>query len=458
MNTNRRDFLKTAAAGIAAWGGVRGASGAGQNPSDPGHPATGTNVVGLITPKLEVVRFGMVGVGSRGTGQLKGLLLLEGVEVRAVCDIDPVALAGAVKLVKGSRGTEAAAYGDGPEAFRKLLERDDLDAVLIATPWNWHVPIAVAAMEAGKHAFVEVPAAATLEDCWRLVETAEKTRRHCMMLENCCYGRDELMVLNLCRQGLFGDLLHGEGAYLHDLRFQLKSPHHSEGLWRPWEATKHNGNLYPTHGLGPVAQYLGINRGDRFGTMVSMSNAARGLAAYAEEANLAPDNPYRKAKFICGDMNTSIVKTARNRTILVQHDTFNARPYSRLNLIQGTKGIFAGYPNRISIEGRTPDDEWDLDMNKWYAEYDHPLWKAATGATSGATGLGHGGMDHVMRWRLVECLRKGLPLDQDVYDAAAWCVIGPLSEKSVAQGGAPVDIPDFTRGAWKTTAPLGVVS
>ena len=332
--------------------------------------------------------------------------------------------------------------------------------MIICTPWRTRVPAAVAALRSGKHAFLEVPAAITVEDCWQLVDTAEATRRHCMMLENCCYGREELMVLNMCRQGLFGELLHGEGSYLHDLRPWMTDPARGLSRWRPWEHTVRNGNLYPTHGLGPIAQYMGINRGDRFDYLVSLSSASRGLADYAER-HLPPEHPQRLARYICGDINTSLIQTVRGRTIVVKHDIVNTHPYSRTNLILGTRGVFAGYPNRIAIEGSGNPEEWDLDMGKWYAEFEHPLW-ARCGKLAAEIdrrdGMGHGGMDFVMKWRLVQCLHEGLPLDQDVYDAATWSVIGPLSEQSVARRGAPVEVPDFTRGAWKTTALLGVVT
>jgi predicted dehydrogenase len=370
--------------------------------------------------------------------------------------------AGAIRrgltTVKDKGRPAPATYGDGPEAYRKLLERDDIDAVIISTPWRLHVPMTVAALRAGKHAFVEVPASLTIEGCWELVETAEKTRLHCMMLENCCYGRDELMVLNLCRQGIFGELLHGEGGYLHDLRSQLAEPNVSEGMWRPHEHTLRDGNLYPTHGLGPVAQYMGINRGDRFEHLTSYSSAARGLADYAKL--LPEDNPNRREKFICGDINTSLIRTARGRTIVVEHDTSNCQAYSRINLIKGTKGGFAGYPSRIVADGHGKTHEWDLNIEPWYEKFDHPLWTKAKAAAekAGVAHNSHGGMDFVMRWRLVDCLRNGRPLDQDVYDGAAWSAIGPLSEASVAKRGAPMEVPDFTRGAWKTTPPLAVTA
>ncbi len=456
--STRRDFLKTvttaSAAALALGNSVRAA--------DTPPPRTkGKSVVGLRVPPLGVVRWGIIGLGERGGPTLRQMLVLEGSRVTALCDNYRPALDAALAVVAKAGAPRPADFGAGDEDFRRLVARDDVDAVMICTPWRWHVPMAVAAMRAGKHAFVEVPAAVTLEDCWQLVDTAEETQRHCMMMENCCYGRDELMLLRMCREGIFGELLHGEGAYLHDLRAQIKDLARGEGVWRIPEHRQRNGNLYPTHGLGPVAQYLSINRGDRFERLVSFSSPAAGLRDYAER-NLPADHPRREWKFACGDLNTSIVKTARGRTIVVQHDTSNATPYSRLNTIRGTRGLFAGYPSRIYLEGRSPKgDEWETDLAPYYQEFDHPLWKKVADVAAklppGNAG-GHGGMDFVMRWRIMQCLREGLPLDQDVYDGAAWSAIGPLSERSVAEGGAPQLVPDFTRGAWPTTAPLGIVA
>ena len=445
--SNRRDFLKTvSAAGVAALALGSAARAAESPPAQPRRKGAG--VVGLRAPALDLVRWGIIGLGERGGPTLRQMLVLEGARVTALCDNYRPALDAGLAVVEKAGAPRPADFGDGDEDFRRLIERNDVDAVMICTPWRLHVPMAVAAMRAGKHAFVEVPAAVTLDECWELVDTAEATQRHCMMMENCCYGRDELMLLRMCREGIFGELLHGEGAYLHDLRAQMKDLARGEGVWRIPEHVGRNGNLYPTHGLGPVAQYLSINRGDRFDRLVSFSSPAAGLADYA--ANKLPaDHPRRTMKFACGDLNTSIVKTARGRTVLVQHDT-------------SKRGLFAGYPSRIYLEGRSAKaDEWETDLARYYAEFDHPLWKKVAGVAAklppGSAG-GHGGMDFVMRWRIMQCLREGLPLDQDVYDAAAWSAIGPLSERSVAQDGASLTVPDFTRGAWQTTAPLGIVS
>jgi predicted dehydrogenase len=451
--SSRRDFLKSTVAGV----GVLAALSATARGAPP--VSTNLRVVGLACPPLPVIRWGFIGIGARGLFHLKETLLMEGCEVRALCDIDGTAVQRGLQAVAEAGRPAPAIYPDGPEAYLKLLERGDLDAVLIATPWRFHLAMATAALRGGKHAFVEVPAALTIDGCWELVEAAEKYRLHCMMLENCCYGRDELMVLNLCRQGLFGELLHGEGGYLHDLRDQLRDFNLSEGMWRPHEHTLRNGNLYPTHGLGPIAQAMGINRGDRFEVLTSFSSMARGLADYT--SRLPATNPNHREKFICGDMNVSLIRTARGRTLVVKHDTSNCQAYSRVQIIQGTRGGFAGYPSRISLEGHGDTHEWDLNLAPWYEKFDHPWWtqgQAARARLAPHAAVVHGGMDFVMRWRLVECLRQGQPLDQDVYDAAAWSAIGPLSEASVAGQGAPVEVPDFTRGAWTSTPALGLVS
>lgn len=414
-------------------------------------------MLGFAAPKLDKVRFGLIGVGARGGGHLETLMSLDGVEIVAICD-NHKPTADRAEAAAKKQGRKPVMYTNGDKDYLRMVARADIDAVLISTPWDLHVPMAVAAMKAGKHAFVEVPAAEDVDGCWELVETSEKTGKYCMMLENVCYGRDELLVLNLVRQGLLGELLHGEAAYIHDLRWQMNEIEHGTGSWRTFEYTKRNGNLYPTHGLGPVAQYMNINRGDRFQTIVSMSSPARARALFAEKTYPA-GHPRRALKFKAGDINTSIIQTALGRTIMLQWDEQLPRPYTRHNLIQGTKGVWAGYPNRLVVEGLTPStDSWvqGKDLAPWFEKYDHPLWKR-TGEDAVKNG-GHGGMDFVMLWRLVYCLRNGIALDQDVYDAAAWTVVGPLSEKSVAKRGAPQDIPDFTRGGWKTATPLGVVS
>ena len=458
QDQSRRNFLKVmsaAGATLAMAGGAKAA---------PEAEAQGKNVALLKTPPMEKIRVGFIGVGARGSGHVSSMMKLDGVEVIAICDThEPSRKASVNNVVKNGR-KEPAAFGDKGELhYQEMLKRDDLDIVIIATPWEWHTRMCVDAMNAGKHAFTEVPAAVTEEECWQLVNTAEKTQKHCMMLENCCYGREELFCLNLIAQGMLGELLHGEGGYLHDLRGQMHEVAHGTGSWRTYHYIKRNGNLYPTHGLGPLAQYMNINRGDKFDYMSSVSSPAFGRADYAKK-NFPPDHNWNKVeKWNGGDQNTSIIKTALGRSIIVQFNETSPRPYSRINLIRGTKGIFMGYPSRLMIEGVTPGGETWIDDNgkdskleEFMKTNEHPLWKKM-GELAKKNG-GHGGMDFIMLWRVATCLRNGEPLDQTVYDAAAWSSVGPLSEKSVAAKSCNVDFPDFTRGAWKTTPPLGIIS
>ena len=400
-----------------------------------------TTMIGVPFAARERVRLGIIGVGGRGTSLLQDLLAIENVEVKAICDLLAEKVARAQKAVTDAGQPQPRGFSKGEWDFKNLTQLE-LDIVYIATPWDWHVPMAVSAMKNGKHAAVEVPACTTLQECWDLVDTSEATRKHCVILENCCYGSNEMMVLGMVRDGLFGEITHGEAAYLHDLRSILTSSE-GEGLWRRSPHMKRNGNLYPTHGLGPVAHYMDIHRGDRFDYMVSVSSCEASLSAYVK-ANFADGDPKRAEKYICGDMNTSIIKTQKGRTILLQHDVVNPRPYSRLNLISGTKGAFADYPPRVFVDGPKQED-WQT-VGAFRDKYEHPLWKT-TGDLARKMG-GHGGMDYIMNYRLMDCLKRGLVPDIDVYDAAAWSAPTPLSETSVAQTGAPQKFPDFTRGKW----------
>jgi len=443
---SRRRVLQSAAA-VAGGLGLK-AIGLAPSAEAQAPPATtaaprasgGATMIGVPFEPRPVVRIGLIGHGGRGTSLLHDLLGIPGVTVNAVCDLVKERVESAQNEVEKAGQKRPQGYSSGEHDFENLVKRDDLDVVYIPTPWRWHVPMAVAAMEAGKHAFVEVPAATTIEDCWRLVETSEKTRRHCVMLENCCYGENELMVLNMVRAGLFGDLTHAEGAYLHDLRKVLYDDH--EGLWRRDEHFTRNGNLYPTHGLGPVAHYLDINRGDRFERLVSLSSKEASLSATRDK--LPASDPRRKDTFTCGDMNTSIIRTERGRTVLLQHDVVTPRPYSRLNHVAGTKGAFYDYPPRIFVDG-SGKEEW-ASVKPYRKQYEHALW---TRLRKLASKSGHGGMDYVMSWRLLQCVREGLVPDMDVYDAAAWSAPAPLSEESVKSGGSAVEFPDFTRGRWQ---------
>jgi hypothetical protein len=447
---SRREFLAVAGATTAALGLAAAPDGsAAAEPAIPQAKPGQQRVFGLRFPPMDKVRIGFIGVGSRGSSLLGNLLDVGGVEIKAVCDLVPDRVKSAQQRVAAKGQAEPAGYARDETAFEALCRRDDLDLVCIATPWDWHVRMAVSAMNHGHHAAIEVPAAITLEECWQLVDTAELTRRHCLMLENCCYGETELLVLRMARQGVFGDLTHGEAGYLHESRDYLLQDS-SAASWRRRFVATRNGNLYPTHGLGPVAQYLGINAGDKFDCLVSMS--AREQALSRRCASLPAGNPRRREHFACGDMNTSLLKTALGRTIMVQFSLVLSRPYSRINLIAGTAGTFCDYPPRLHLDGQP--DGWTTDLGPYHQKYGHPLWKKLN-AQARQSG-GHGGMDYVMNWRLIQCLREGLPLDLTVYDAAAWSSIVPLSIASVSKGSAPVAIPDFTRGAWSRQPPGGL--
>jgi len=410
----------------------------------------------LAAPKIPNVRIGLVGVGGMGTVHVRNLLAVHraspGVEIRAVCDIRPEHAERARDFIREAGGPDPTLYTRGERDYERMCAEEELDLVFTATPWRFHVPVCVAAMDNGKHAATEVPAATTIDECCQLVETAERTGRHCVMMENCNYGRSEMMVLNMVRQGLLGDLLHGEAAYVHDLR-SIKFSDANEGLWRLQHSVERNANLYPTHGLGPVAQCLEINRGDCFDYLVSLSSPAKGLALYAKE-RFGADDARARVRYALGDMNSSLIRTRRGRSILLQHDTTTPRPYSRLNLVQGTRGVFAGFPDRIFIEGEAEGHDWS-DVEPYRERFEHPLWAERAGDAEGA---GHGGMDYLEDYRLIRCLLEGMPMDMDVYDAAALSAPVELSEISVARGSEPVEFPDFTRGAYRTRPPLGIVA
>ena len=436
---SRRNFVKSTAVGGA--GLLIASDMLGRDITINAPKSDNATMIGVPFEAHERVRLGIIGVGGRGSSLLEDLLAVEKVEVKAICDLVPEKVAKAQKAVTAAGQPKPTGFSKGERDFENLTKLD-LDIVYVATPWNWHVPMAVSAMKNGKHAAVEVPACSTLDECWELVNTSESTRKHCVILENCCYGATEMMVLGMVRDGVFGEITHGEAAYLHDLRGILTSSE-GEGLWRRVSHMKRDGNLYPTHGLGPVAHYMDIHRGDRFDYMVSVSSREASLSAYVK-ATFPDGDPKRAEKYVCGDMNTSIIKTIKGRTILLQHDVVNPRPYSRLNLIEGTKGAFADYPARVFVDGPKKEDWETLDAFK--DKYEHPLWKT-TGELARKMG-GHGGMDYVMNYRLMDCLKRGLVPDIDVYDAAAWSCPTPLSEKSVAQNGSSQKFPDFTRGKW----------
>jgi hypothetical protein len=451
---SRRDLLKSAAATSAALAlSQLGIPAAGAQPAPDEHgvqppsaPAAAT-MAGVPYERHDTVRIAIVGTGLRGRSMLNEWLGVENVKIAALCDVVPSKVEQARQMMKkAGHDYEPAIFTNGERDFERLCQRDDIDFVYTATPWLWHVPVMLAAMANGKHCGTEVPAALTIKDCWKLVDASEKSRRHCMIMENCCYGENEMLVLTMVRAGVFGELIAGGAAYNHDLR-EILFEDRDEGLWRRVPHTQRNGNFYPTHGLGPVAIYMDVNRGDRFDYMVSMNTPEFGLTGW-REAHVPKDSPKWKESYVAGDLNRSLVKTAKGRVILLEHDVVNPRPYSRINSVQGTKGIFEDYPARVYVDGPSARHQWQqIDTHK--PEHTHPLWRQLGARASGA---GHGGMDYVQAWRVVQCMREGLPPDINVYDAAAWSAPGPLSEQSAAKNGAPMAFPDFTRGAWRAQA------
>ena len=436
-NFSRRDLLKVA--GLASLGaGLARSQSAAKTVADL-----------KFTPR-EKVRIGVIGTGGRGNSLVDNFSVVPGAQITALCDTDKdKVLATQAKLDRAGKASQPIALFHSDEhAFEGLLKRDDIDLVVIATPWVWHVPMAVAGMKQGRHVAIEVPAARTMQECWDMVNASEATQRHCIQLENCCYGYNEMMVLNMVRAGLFGELTHGGAAYNHDLRSILFS-NEGEGLWRRAEHFNRDGNLYPTHGLGPVAHYMDVNRGDRFDTLVSMSSISAGLQSYRKD-KLAPSDPRQKETYKEGDFNVSLIRTVKGRVIELEHNVSSPQPYDRINLIAGTKGIFRDYPARVYFDGARSEEFESLD--KYKDKYEPELWKKV-GDMAKEIG-GHGGMDYVMAYRLVECMKLGLAPDIDVYDAAAWSAPIPLSEASVANGSAPQKFPDFTKGKWQTRQPV----
>jgi predicted dehydrogenase len=397
------------------------------------------------------VKVGIVGVGGRGNDLLNILLSLSNNEVRAVCDIVPERAASAADKITKAGFPEPKLYMKGERDFERMCETEELDIVITATPVDWHVPVCVAAMKNGKHAATEVHATYLLDECWELVETAEKYKRQCAILENYCYFYNVLMVLKMVRSGLLGDLVHCESGYQHDVRYARFG---SDGalLWRAKDMLTHNGNLYPTHAVGPVAQWMNINRGDRFDYLVSMSSKSSGMKVYAEQ-HFGKDHESTKHNYMQGDVNCTLIRTVNGLTITLYYDAQLPRPFDMIYRAQGTKGIYLGTLDKLYIEGKSRNDQWE-PSSKYADQYEHPLWKELG---KKATSYGHGGADYMMIYRLIDAIQKGGTVDMDVYDAASWSAISPLSEKSVANKSQAVDFPDFTRGKWKTNQPLGIV-
>ena len=412
------------------------------------------NMSGYTAPKIETVRVGFIGLGMRGPGAVERISNIEGVEIKALCDEHLDRVEKAQKILVENGLPPAKSYGGNKEAWKEMCQSDEIDLIYICTPWQLHTPMAVFAMENGKHAATEVPACTTIDEAWQLVETSEKTKKHCMMLENCCYDFFELLTLNMARQGFFGELVHTEGAYIHDLRDLNFSKDGYTEMWRLKHNQHRNGNLYPTHGLGPVCQVLNINRGDKMEYLTSMSSNDFQMAAMA--ANLAQKDSYYnefKTSAYRGNMNTTTVRTEKGKTIMIQHDVTSTRPYSRIHLISGTKGVACKWPEPERI---ATGHEWfdEAKMNEMHEQFTPEIVKRV-GEMAKKIG-GHGGMDFMMDWRLIDCLRNGLPLDQDVYDAALWSSIAPLSEWSVANRSNSINVPDFTCGSYKTNETVDI--
>lgn len=479
---NRRQFLKLSAlAGLGA--GLQAVPSAEGKPDPALFPHRRADEMGMLRPRpagnkpvwalqtkpLEKVRVAVIGL-NRGRAHVNSAAATPFAEVVAVCDILDDRAQAQAAVVFQKTGKKPVVYSGDENVWEKMVARDDIDVVYVATPWEWHKPMAVRCMELGKHAFVEVNSGVTVDECWELVDASEKFQRHCPILENCCYGEEELFVLSLARLGFFGDLKHGEASYIHDQRGIKGTSFLDAGrAWRRRYSTLLQGNLYPTHGLGTIAQYMGIGRGDAFKHVVSVSSPEFGLTQLRERYQ--PDRDLSKdERFVCGDMNTSIIKTELGRTIVIQHDNTSPRPYTRGNLLSGTLATFAGYPNRLAIavdndhslldpKEKRNSHGWTYEgerLKKFMQANAHPLLRKLQ-AEAKKVG-GHGGMDHVMNYRFLDCVRQGITPDFTVYDAASWSAMLDLTDRSVRDGSIPVAWPDFTRGGWKTLQPHPVVS
>jgi predicted dehydrogenase len=436
--------------------------------------AIGTSLSGLkafASERLSKVRIGIIGVGLRGQNHLEMMLNRADVEVIALADPNPLMMATAQKMIVKSGKKAALEYGNGNYAYKDLLKRTDIDAVIIATPWEWHAPQVIDALMAGKIPGVEVCGAIKLQDCWDMVNASEKAKIPVMVLENVCYRRDILAVYNMVRKGLFGEILHLQGGYQHDLRgvkfndgitpynsgVEFGSKGFSEAAWRTTHSVNRNGDLYPTHGLGPVAMMIDINRGNRLTRLSSIATKAKGLHKYIVNHPKGGDNhPNAKITFKLGDIVTTQIQTINGETIVLTHDTNSPRPYNIGFRVQGTEGLWqdnhAGEfsAGMVYIEGKSAKNhQWD-NSEKWLKEYDHPLWKKYENE---AVGAGHGGMDFFVDNAFIECIKRGVNFPLDVYDLATWYAITPLSEKSIAEGGQVQTIPDFTRGKWQQRKP-----
>lgn len=395
---------------------------------------------GIAFEPRNTVRIAVAGLGSRGRSLLRDLTGIPHTDIVALCDLDPASLALAEKIVLQSNRPAPRLFTD----YTALCRESELDLLYIASHWDAHAPMAIEAMEGGFHVGLEVPAATTLEDCWAIVEASERTRRHCILLENCIYGELEMLLYNIVQAGVLGTVTHGGAAYIHYLRDFLFQPERRLGNWRRKAHQTQNGNLYPTHGLGPIARCMKINRGDRFTRLVSMSSLEASLSEY-RDAELVVDAPERSETYQCGDINLSLLQTAKGRTVLLEYNIVTPRPYSRGTLLQGTKGTFRDFPPGVFFTSSPDHSQWE-PIDALREQYSDPLWQQY-GELARQNG-GHGGMDYIMSWRLVQSLREGLVPDTNVYDAVTWSAPTPLSRLSVEQSNNSVDFPDFTRGHW----------
>lgn len=412
----------------------------------------------------EKLRIGFIGTGYRGQNHVEAALMRDDCIVTAIADPDPRMLADALKMIADAGQKKPTVYDKNPEDYRNLVADKNVDAVIIASPWEWHTQQAVAAMRAGKYVGIEVCGGFSLDECWQLVNVHEETGVPLMFLENVCYRRDVMAVMQMVREGLFGELMHLEGGYQHDLRgvkfndgitaynsgVEFGEKGFSEAKWRTKHSVHRNGDLYPTHGIGPIAMMSNINRGNRLMYLTSTASKARGLHEYlVNHPKGGPEHPNAKVLFNLGDIVTTVLKTSNGETMLLSHDTGLPRPYSLGFRVQGTKGIWMDVNQSLHLEGKSKSHAWE-DAQTWLDQYDHPLWKRYG---SDAKTAGHGGMDFFVFHHFVESAKRGIPPQLDVYDAATWLAITPLSEASIATGSTPQAFPDFTRGRWTDRKP-----
>ena len=455
---DRKHFIKSIASASAFLGLPLGANASVQEINSLLAEERGNgSMIGFNTTPIEKVRIGIIGLGNRGMVLLKmfeWLIQNNKAEIVALCDLKEEKTQKASDFVSKHQSKKAKQYSGKENTWETVAKRDDIDLLLIATPWKWHTPMAIYGMENDKHVAVEVPISYTIEDCWKIIEITERTKKHCIMLENCNYNDEELFVLNMVEQGVFGELSHAECAYIHDLRKHLLDEYYYEDQWRLKHHQDRNGNFYTTHGIGPVSFYYKIGRGDMFTHLTSMSSKEVALSEAAQRQG-------KNMKITCGDMNTTLLKTAKGRTVMMQFDVHTGRPYDRINKLCGTKAVHNGYPSRLYIDKEELaywGHQW-LNQKEYQAyrdKYTHPMITQLSNKME-LFKEGHGGMDFVMIYRLISCLNKGLPLDMNVYDGVIWSAITPLSEISVASNSNAIKMPDFMGGLWKEEQDLEIM-